>query len=166
LQRGLSCLAVLPNPPILHTQFCSIIGYNDANRYDPYVPRDGTPSGSGGPSSGPAGGTNPNNTSMQKAKDEIERTKKIMEDNIRNVAERGDRLDALRDKTGEWKLSFLAFWLCCQRMAVSTRRSSLMRLVCRRKMARSFRFAHLKIELLHVQGYFSANSPRRCINSA
>lgn len=41
---------------------------------------------------------------MQKAKDEIERTKKIMEDNIRNVAERGDRLDSLRDKTGELAL--------------------------------------------------------------
>ena len=43
---------------------------------------------------------------MQKAKDEIERTKKIMEDNIRNVAERGDRLDSLRDKTGEFVFVF------------------------------------------------------------
>lgn len=77
----------------------------DANRYDPYVPRDDPSSGSGSGGAG-AGGAAPN-SSMQKAREEIERTKQIMESNIRNVAERGDRLDALRDKTGEFGLLVL-----------------------------------------------------------
>ncbi|CAG8572370.1 12168_t:CDS:2, partial [Racocetra fulgida] len=53
--------------------------------YDPYVPKDGT-----------AGGPPSKTAQIQK---QIDETVGIMRDNINRVAERGERLDALQDKT-------------------------------------------------------------------
>ena len=58
--------------------------------YDPYLPR-------GGSSSNPSGGGNPKTAAIQA---QIDDTVGIMRDNITKVAERGERLDQLQDKTG------------------------------------------------------------------
>ncbi len=54
--------------------------------YDPYVPKEGT-----------AGGPPSKTVEIQK---KIDETVGIMRDNIKSVAERGERLDELQDKTG------------------------------------------------------------------
>jgi hypothetical protein len=58
--------------------------------YDPYLPR-------GGSSSNPSGAGNPKTAAIQA---QIDDTVGIMRDNITKVAERGERLDQLQDKTG------------------------------------------------------------------
>lgn len=60
--------------------------------YDPYLPRNGS-------SSSPAGGSsqNPKTAAIQQ---QIDDTVGIMRENITKVAERGERLDSLQDKTG------------------------------------------------------------------
>jgi vesicle-associated membrane protein 4 len=60
--------------------------------YDPYLPR-------GGSSSNPAAGSssNPRTAAIQA---QIDDTVGIMRENITKVAERGERLDSLQDKTG------------------------------------------------------------------
>uniref|UniRef100_A0A8H7XSQ5 V-SNARE coiled-coil homology domain-containing protein n=1 Tax=Psilocybe cubensis TaxID=181762 RepID=A0A8H7XSQ5_PSICU len=60
--------------------------------YDPYVPRDGS-----GPSAGPSQG----NAKTAAIQAQIDDTVGIMRENITKVAERGERLDSLQDKTGE-----------------------------------------------------------------
>jgi len=68
--------------------------------YDPYLPRNGSssnPSGSG------AGGSNPKTAAIQA---QIDDTVGIMRENITKVAERGERLDSLQDKTGAYSLAF------------------------------------------------------------
>jgi vesicle-associated membrane protein 4 len=59
-----------------------------SDQYDPYVPKNGA-----------AGGTAPSKT--QVIQQQIDETVGIMRDNINRVAERGERLDALQDKTGK-----------------------------------------------------------------
>jgi vesicle-associated membrane protein 4 len=54
--------------------------------YDPYVPR-----------SGPSQGGNNKTAAIQA---QIDDTVGIMRENINKVAERGERLDSLQDKTG------------------------------------------------------------------
>ena len=58
--------------------------------YDPYLPR-------GGSSSNPAGAGNSKTAAIQA---QIDDTVGIMRENITKVAERGERLDQLQDKTG------------------------------------------------------------------
>jgi Synaptobrevin len=62
--------------------------------YDPYLPRGGSSSNPSGPS---AGGSNPKTAAIQA---QIDDTVGIMRENITKVAERGERLDSLQDKTG------------------------------------------------------------------
>ncbi|KAH8915438.1 synaptobrevin [Atractiella rhizophila] len=57
--------------------------------YDPYIP--------GG--SGPQGGAKPGNAKTQAIQQQIDDTVGIMRENITKVADRGERLDALQDKT-------------------------------------------------------------------
>jgi vesicle-associated membrane protein 4 len=62
------------------------------------LPRGGS---SANPAGGQAGGSNNKTAAIQQ---QIDETVGIMRDNITKVAERGERLDSLQDKTGE--LSF------------------------------------------------------------
>lgn len=62
--------------------------------YDPYVPRAGSSTGGGAPQSG---GGNAKTAAIQA---QIDDTVGIMRENITKVAERGERLDSLQDKTG------------------------------------------------------------------
>ncbi|KAH8823387.1 synaptobrevin-domain-containing protein [Flagelloscypha sp. PMI_526] len=67
--------------------------------YDPYVPR-------GGSSSGGAGQGNAKTAAIQQ---QIDDTVGIMRDNITKVAERGERLDSLQDKTDTLAVSAQGF---------------------------------------------------------
>jgi len=60
--------------------------------YDPYVPRGSNPS------TGPSRPGGPSKTAAIQA--QIDDTVDIMKSNINKVAERGERLDDLQDKTG------------------------------------------------------------------
>jgi hypothetical protein len=64
--------------------------------YDPYVPRGGNPS------TGPSRPGGPSKTAAIQA--QIDDTVDIMKSNINKVAERGERLDDLQDKTGMFNL--------------------------------------------------------------
>jgi len=61
--------------------------------YDPYLPRNGQPPT---PAAGPSQG-NPKTAAIQA---QIDDTVGIMRENITKVAERGERLENLQDKTG------------------------------------------------------------------
>ncbi|KAF8132483.1 synaptobrevin-domain-containing protein [Boletus edulis] len=68
--------------------------------YDPYLPRNGSssnPSGSQG---------NPKTAAIQQ---QIDDTVGIMRENITKVAERGERLDSLQDKTDNLAVSAQGF---------------------------------------------------------
>jgi len=67
--------------------------------YDPYVPggNPNMPGGGPGPSGSTGGGKNNKTAQIQQ---QIDDTVGIMRENITKVAERGERLDALQDKTG------------------------------------------------------------------
>lgn len=67
--------------------------------YDPYVPRGGNPS------TGPSRPGGPSKTAAIQA--QIDDTVDIMKSNINKVAERGERLDDLQDKTGMFSLLIL-----------------------------------------------------------
>ena len=81
--------------------------------YDPYLPRNGTSSGpaTAGPSQG-----NPKTAAIQA---QIDDTVGIMRENITKVAERGERLEALQDKTGTyWMLHvWIGTWSCARSSA-------------------------------------------------
>ncbi|GAA5921094.1 hypothetical protein JCM3775_004089 [Rhodotorula graminis] len=66
--------------------------------YDPYVPggNPNMPGGGPGPSGSGSGGKNNKTAQIQQ---QIDDTVGIMRENITKVAERGERLDALQDKT-------------------------------------------------------------------
>ncbi|PCH38942.1 synaptobrevin [Wolfiporia cocos MD-104 SS10] len=67
--------------------------------YDPYLPRNGSPnpSGSGG------------NSKTAAIQQQIDDTVGIMRENITKVAERGERLDQLQDKTDNLAVSAQGF---------------------------------------------------------
>uniref|UniRef100_A0A1D1ZA93 Synaptobrevin 1 n=1 Tax=Anthurium amnicola TaxID=1678845 RepID=A0A1D1ZA93_9ARAE len=65
------------------------------DQYDPYVPKNGS-----------AGGA-PTTTAMIQA--QIDETVGIMRDNLNRVADRGERLDALQDKTENLSVSAQGF---------------------------------------------------------
>ena len=69
--------------------------------YDPYVPRGG--------SSGGAGGQGQGNAKTAAIQAQIDDTVGIMRDNITKVAERGERLDSLQDKTDNLAVSAQGF---------------------------------------------------------
>ncbi|KAF8816425.1 synaptobrevin [Phlegmacium glaucopus] len=71
--------------------------------YDPYLPRNG--SSSGPPAAGPSQG-NPKTAAIQA---QIDDTVGIMKNNIAKVAERGERLDSLQDKTENLAVSAQGF---------------------------------------------------------
>ena len=71
--------------------------------YDPYVPRNGS---SSNPSGGPSGGGNAKTAAIQA---QIDDTVGIMRENITKVAERGERLDSLQDKTDNLAVSAQGF---------------------------------------------------------
>ena len=60
--------------------------------YDPYLPRGGSSTGGAGPAAG--------NSKTAAIQQQIDDTVGIMRENITKVAERGERLDSLQDKTG------------------------------------------------------------------
>ncbi|GAA6015226.1 hypothetical protein JCM8202_002387 [Rhodotorula sphaerocarpa] len=68
-----------------------------SDHYDPYIPGSNPNQPGGGP--GPAASTSGTGTKTQAIQQEIDATVGIMRDNITKVAERGERLDALQDKT-------------------------------------------------------------------
>ncbi|KAF5381617.1 hypothetical protein D9615_005409 [Tricholomella constricta] len=71
--------------------------------YDPYVPRNGSSS-----NTNPAGSSqgNPKTAAIQA---QIDDTVGIMRENITKVAERGERLDSLQDKTDNLAVSAQGF---------------------------------------------------------
>jgi len=72
--------------------------------YDPYLPRAG--GSAGGPTPGPQGGGNAKTAAIQQ---QIDDTVGIMRENITKVAERGERLDSLQDKTDNLAVSAQGF---------------------------------------------------------
>jgi len=66
-----------------------------SDQYDPYVPKNG------------AAGGEPTTTAMIQA--QIDETVGIMRDNLNRVADRGERLDALQDKTENLSVSAQGF---------------------------------------------------------
>jgi len=69
--------------------------------YDPYLPRNGS-------SSNPSG-AGPGNAKTAAIQAQIDDTVEIMRDNITKVAERGERLDSLQDKTDNLAVSAQGF---------------------------------------------------------
>jgi hypothetical protein len=80
-------------PSLLISLLTSTLRTRRSEPYDPYVPRGGA----GGSSGNPQGGNNKTAAIQQ----QIDDTVGIMRENITKVAERGERLDSLQDKTGE-----------------------------------------------------------------
>ncbi|KAJ7595968.1 synaptobrevin-domain-containing protein [Mycena floridula] len=72
--------------------------------YDPYLPRGGSSSNPSG--SGPSTGGNAKTAAIQA---QIDDTVGIMRENITKVAERGERLDSLQDKTDNLAVSAQGF---------------------------------------------------------
>ncbi|KAJ3828627.1 synaptobrevin-domain-containing protein [Lentinula raphanica] len=70
--------------------------------YDPYLPRNGSSSNPSGPSHG-------GNAKTAAIQAQIDDTVEIMRDNISKVAERGERLDSLQDKTDNLAVSAQGF---------------------------------------------------------
>jgi len=81
--------------------------------YDPYVPRAGEEAHSQGEEAhsqaAPAGHSQPGPSKMAAIHDGVKATVGIMEENIRKVAERGERLDSLQDKTENLAVSAQGF---------------------------------------------------------
>ncbi|GAA5883151.1 hypothetical protein JCM16303_006115 [Sporobolomyces ruberrimus] len=69
--------------------------------YDPYIPgsNPNAPGGGPGPSGAKVGGSGGGDTRTAAIQQQINDTVGIMRDNISKVAERGERLDVLQDKT-------------------------------------------------------------------
>ncbi|KDQ52212.1 hypothetical protein JAAARDRAFT_40330 [Jaapia argillacea MUCL 33604] len=70
--------------------------------YDPYLPR-------GGSSTNPTGQSGGGNAKTAAIQQQIDDTVGIMRENITKVAERGERLDSLQDKTDNLAVSAQGF---------------------------------------------------------
>ncbi|KAG8900564.1 SNAP receptor, synaptobrevin [Tulasnella sp. 403] len=70
--------------------------------YDPYVPKGGAAAPGGD-------GPRPGNAKTAALQADIDHTVNIMRDNITKVAERGERLDSLQDKTDNLAVSAQGF---------------------------------------------------------
>lgn len=80
--------------------------------YDPYVSPTGSAPLSGGRQPGSAGSTGEpgsGNARTAALQAEIDNTVNIMQNNIKNVAERGERLESLQDKTDTLAVSAQGF---------------------------------------------------------
>lgn len=75
----------------------SVIFICRSEPYDPYLPRGASSAGNGAGAGATAG-----NSKTAAIQQQIDDTVGIMRDNITKVAERGERLDQLQDKTGEF----------------------------------------------------------------
>lgn len=73
--------------------------------YDPYIPSGSKPSGST-PAAQPQGAQSKKIAAIQ---EQIDSTVNVMHENITKVAERGERLDALQDKTDNLAVSAQGF---------------------------------------------------------
>jgi len=73
--------------------------------YDPYLPRGGSSTGGAPPAAGPSQG----NAKTAAIQAQIDDTVGIMRENITKVAERGERLDSLQDKTDNLAVSAQGF---------------------------------------------------------
>ncbi|BGP19385.1 Vesicle membrane receptor protein (v-SNARE) [Rhodosporidiobolus nylandii] len=83
------------------SDYPSTTDFNDMSEpYDPYIPgsNPNVPGGGNGPEGAKAGGSG-GNSKTAAIQQQIDDTVGIMRDNITKVAERGERLDALQDKT-------------------------------------------------------------------
>ncbi|KAF8518698.1 synaptobrevin-domain-containing protein, partial [Hysterangium stoloniferum] len=72
--------------------------------YDPYLPRNGSSANPAGESS-----RGPGNAKTAAIQAQIDDTVGIMRENITKVAERGERLDSLQDKTDNLAISAQGF---------------------------------------------------------
>ncbi|KAJ7883538.1 synaptobrevin-domain-containing protein, partial [Mycena olivaceomarginata] len=72
--------------------------------YDPYLPRNGAAGGAA-----PGGSQGQGNAKTAAIQAQIDDTVGIMRENITKVAERGERLDALQDKTDNLAVSAQGF---------------------------------------------------------
>lgn len=115
----LAQLAICPTPPASSSSHASLAdgkviptadslalfaaSFCRSEPYDPYIPgsNPNQPGGGPGPSGGGSGGAKANDKTA-KIQQQIDDTVGIMRENITKVAERGERLDALQDKTGEF----------------------------------------------------------------
>lgn len=115
-RSGAPRTASVPHPPHTHTtpmndltdSRCTYQLSYRSDQYDPYIPGSNPNQPGGGP--GPAastGGSGASGSKTQAIQQEIDATVGIMKDNITKVAERGERLDALQDKTGSSSSSLL-----------------------------------------------------------
>ncbi|EFI26652.1 hypothetical protein CC1G_15423 [Coprinopsis cinerea okayama7 len=97
--KPLNC-ALLPHN--LHSNLS--INSTMSEPYDPYLPRAGSSSGNPGSTGGGAG-----NAKTAAIQAQIDDTVGIMRENITKVAERGERLDSLQDKTDNLAVSAQGF---------------------------------------------------------
>lgn len=87
---------ISPAPRVLTT--LPILSFR-SEPYDPYLPRGGSSANPSGEPGRPQG-----NNKTAAIQQQIDDTVGIMRENITRVAERGERLDVLQDKTGEFCL--------------------------------------------------------------
>lgn len=84
-------------PPVLPSSLCQRRTF-PLCRSTPYDSYEDSPGGR--PAAGGSDGAKPGNTKTAQIQQQIDDTVGIMRENITKVAERGERLDALQDKTG------------------------------------------------------------------
>lgn len=120
--NGPACAAATRSSRLLDKSLPTLTSSLSSNRplayrsepYDPYIPgsNPNQPGGGPGPSASGSGAGGKANDKTAKIQQQIDDTVGIMRENITKVAERGERLDALQDKTGElrvaWGLARLA----------------------------------------------------------
>ncbi|ORY30827.1 synaptobrevin-domain-containing protein [Naematelia encephala] len=81
-----------------------------AEPYDPYIPSGSRPAApSAPPPTGAGSAPNVQSQKISAIQAQIDETVNVMHDNITKVAERGERLDALQDKTDTLAVSAQGF---------------------------------------------------------
>ncbi|KAK8844581.1 hypothetical protein IAR55_006428 [Kwoniella newhampshirensis] len=81
--------------------------HTSSEPYDPYIPSGSSAPAAGGSSGATGGG--PQNKKIADIQSQINETVDVMHSNITKVAERGERLDALQDKTDTLAVSAQGF---------------------------------------------------------
>ncbi|KAG8735047.1 SNAP receptor, synaptobrevin [Ceratobasidium sp. 414] len=92
--RGGMSLIRAARQPLLLVHTTTADDHDWSEPYDPYLPRGGSSANPSGEPGRPAG-----NTKTAAIQQQIDDTVGIMRENITRVAERGERLDVLQDKT-------------------------------------------------------------------
>ncbi|KAH7867746.1 synaptobrevin-domain-containing protein [Lentinula edodes] len=98
----MSCCEVDPTARLVQPFVQLLLRLTRSEPYDPYLPRNGSSSNPSGPSQG-------GNAKTAAIQAQIDDTVEIMRDNISKVAERGERLDSLQDKTDNLAVSAQGF---------------------------------------------------------